>query len=149
MKTDFFLLFFAVIAGGALPIQAGLNSKLTTYLGHPIQASFISFMGGVVFMVILMIIMRPEFPGIERLTETPPYLFLGGFMGGIFVTTIIILVPKIGVTPVLAGTLTGQFLVSLIIDHYGILGVPVQHISLSRIAGITLMFAGLFFVQKG
>jgi transporter family-2 protein len=57
-------------------------------------------------------------------------------------------VPKIGVANVLIAAVAGQLILSLIIDNYGLMGVPKQHISFSRIAGTLLVVAGLYLVNK-
>src|SRR5690348_1577080 len=39
-------LLLAVVAGGALPFQAGINARLAAFVGGPIRASMISFAVG-------------------------------------------------------------------------------------------------------
>jgi len=39
-------------------------------------------------------------------------------------------------------------LVTLVIDHYGLLGVPVKEISLGRVAGILLITAGVVLIRR-
>jgi transporter family-2 protein len=39
-------------------------------------------------------------------------------------------------------------IVTLIIDHFGLLGVPVKEVSLARIAGIVLIAGGVVLIRK-
>ena len=42
----------------------------------------------------------------------------------------------------------GQLLISLALDHFGVLGVPQQPLSLGRIAGVGLVLAGVLLVRR-
>ena len=56
--------------------------------------------------------------------------------------------PRIGVLNVLAAAVVGQLLVSILIDHFGWFGVPVQPVSIARLAGAVSLVAGLFLIQR-
>jgi len=43
----------------------------------------------------------------------------------------------------------GQLALSLILDHFGVMGVPQQPISLPRIAGVLLVIGGVLLVRRG
>ena len=53
-----------------------------------------------------------------------------------------------GVAMTFSLIIAGQMLVTLVIDHYGLLGVPVKGISLARIGGILLITAGVVLIRK-
>jgi len=44
--------------------------------------------------------------------------------------------------------IAGQMIVTLIIDHFGLLGVPVKEISPIRIGGILLITVGVVLIRK-
>jgi transporter family-2 protein len=44
--------------------------------------------------------------------------------------------------------IAGQMAVSLVMDHYGLLGVAPQPISLWRILGAVLLFVGVVLIRK-
>ena len=55
----FVFLVLAFVAGGGLPVQAGLNARLAEWVGGPIRASLISFsVGTLVLLVITLIATR-------------------------------------------------------------------------------------------
>ena len=54
MALAFLLLAFA--AGGALPVQAGVNARLAEWVGGPIRASMISFAVGTAVLFVLALV---------------------------------------------------------------------------------------------
>jgi transporter family-2 protein len=46
----------------------------------------------------------------------------------------------------LALTVAGQMLASVIIDHFGLLGFPQHPVSTGRVVGILLLIAGIWLV---
>ena len=44
--------------------------------------------------------------------------------------------------------LTGQVVASVVTDHFGLLGVPVQSAGLARIGGALLIVVGVVIVQS-
>jgi bacterial/archaeal transporter family-2 protein len=42
----------------------------------------------------------------------------------------------------------GQMLITLVLDHFGFLGLPVKEISLARVGGILLITAGVVIIRR-
>ena len=147
MKSTYLLL--SVVAGVLVPYQAAVNGMLNKYMDNPLQASLVNFAGGVVFVVLMLLFLRPAVPALDTLESVPWYLYFGGLLGVCFVTIALLSVPRIGGTAFLAAMLTGQMAGALVMDHFGLLGVPVHLISLKRLAGISLLAAGIWLVQTG
>lgn len=139
----------AVIIGCMMPLQAGLNAELTRSLKHPFLGAFISLSIGAILMAGFVIV-NGGFIQLKRLPEIQPHLFLGGVLGAIFVGSSLFLIPRMGATAMIGAFITGQLLGSVFIDHYGLLGLTPQPVSLTRILGVILLFAGLLLViRKG
>jgi len=137
-----------LIIGTFLAIQGSINTQLTTFLRHPLQGALVNFMVGFVCLVGLNFIFRTQIPDWGSLRTAPWYLFAGGMLGAIFVSSVIFFIPKIGVTTVLAASIAGQLIAASIIDHFGLFGLAVHHINPGRIAGILLLLGGIFLIQK-
>ncbi|WP_321288760.1 DMT family transporter [uncultured Sunxiuqinia sp.] len=137
-----------LLIGCLLAIQGSINTQLTTFLKHPMQGALVNFMVGFVCLVGLNLIFRTQIPDWEHVKAAPWYLFAGGMLGAIFVSSVIFFIPKIGVSTVLAASIGGQLIAASVIDHFGLFGLTVQHISPSRIAGILLLLGGIFLIQK-
>lgn len=144
----FTLIFVAVLIGALMPVQAGINAELMRFLKHPYLAALISFTVG--SLALALMTLTQGFPSTElkRLTEAPPSLFIGGILGAIFVGSSIFFIPRMGATAMIAAFVTGQLLMSVIIDHYGFFNLTPQPIVLSKVVGVILLFAGLFLVVK-
>jgi transporter family-2 protein len=68
-------LLLAVVAGGALPFQAGINAQLATFVGGPIRASAISFAVGTVVLVVVALIATRGVVSTGRLGSVPSRFF--------------------------------------------------------------------------
>jgi transporter family-2 protein len=146
--TKYIFIFAALIIGGFLSIQGSINTQLSSFLKHPLQASLTNFLVGTVILLLLNIALRTSMPTMSEMKSVPWYLFLGGAIGAMFVTSVVLLIPQIGVTSMLAASIAGQLIIAAIIDHYGFFGISVHAISLSRVAGIALLILGIFLIQK-
>ena len=58
-------------------------------------------------------------------------------------------VPRLGAAMTITVMVAGQLALSLILDHFGVMGVPQQPISLTRIAGVLLVIGGVLLVRRG
>jgi transporter family-2 protein len=105
-------------------------------------------MMGTVALLILSVTQSASFGELKRIPSLPPYMLLGGLMGATFVGASIALIPKLGATTMIAAFVTGQLLMSLVIDHYGFLGLAHHPINLIRLAGVVLLFVGLILILK-
>lgn len=144
----YFLIFIAIILGCLMPIQAGINAELSRMLNHPYLGAFTSFFIGTVALGLLILTKGIPAQEIKRVTAISPHLFLGGFLGALFVGSSIFLIPKMGATTMIATFVTGQLVGSVIIDHYGLMGLPINQINSARIIGVFLLFAGLLLVVR-
>ena len=80
--------------------------------------------------------------------DAPLIAWMGGFLGAFFVSVMVTVVPRIGVALAFSLAIGGQMLVTLLIDHFGWLGVPVKPINLYRVLGAALVTAGVILIRK-
>jgi len=148
MYLKYVLTGVALLIGGLLAVQGSINSQLGGILKSPYLAAFVSFFVGTLTLFVLNVLMRTELPTKAAVVEMPLYLFVGGIMGAIYVSSAIILIPKIGVATMLGASIGGQMIVASIIDHYGFFNLAVHSISPGRIIGIILLIIGVFLIQR-
>ena len=67
----FVFLVLAFVAGGGLPVQAGLNARLAQWVGGPIRASMISFGLGTVVLFLLALVVTRGVVNTDRIGENP------------------------------------------------------------------------------
>ena len=147
MNPSLIAFLVVILAGGATALQAPTNARLATAVGSPVNAAFISFAVGtaVLGMAAALMHTRPDFAAARSL---PWYAWLGGAYGACFVVAAAWGVPRLGVAMTIALMVGGQLLISLILDHFGALGVPRQPLNLGRIAGVGLDLAGVLLVRR-
>ncbi|MEH6576132.1 MAG: DMT family transporter [Amphritea sp.] len=145
---NWFLLLAAVAVGSVLPLQGALNARLGAAMVHPMQATLVSYIGGTIACVVALLLAQASLPDWKRISGIDWYLYCGGFLGVIFVSGMLYLMPKVGIANMLAAAIVGQLVMSLIFDHYGFFGALVIEVTPSRILGVVLLLVGLFFIQR-
>lgn len=133
----------AFIAGAVVPIQAALNASLKTHLPSAMQAALASFTVGTVAILIYCFAVRTPLPSASTLAQVPWWGWLGGLLGGFFIWSTIVTGPKLGAVAMLALVVAGQMTASLLLDHFGLLGLPQNAVSWERILGVGLVIAGV------
>lgn len=151
MKSSIFV-FAAFFAGSLLSLQAAINTQLSKLVGGSVIAAFISFLIGTVVLFVVLLL-RGDFTGssLSNTLSAPPWVFVGGVLGALYVTATIVLLPRIGVTATVLAIVCGQIMMSLLLDHLGAFGMPVRPLTPFRIAGAALVVLGLslVFVPNG
>jgi bacterial/archaeal transporter family-2 protein len=149
MATNvYFYLLLALVAGAMMPTQAAINNKLAGYVASPISAAFISFVVGTIGLFIYMLATGVPVSNITNIKDAPPIAWLGGLLGAFFVTCTVILAPRIGVAMTFSLVVAGQMLITLLLDNFGFLGLPVKEISFARVGGILLITAGVIIIRR-
>lgn len=146
--NNYAFIILAVLAGMAMPTQATVNSKLAGYTANPIAAAFISFAVGTVALFVYMLLTGVPLSSLTTAKDAPLVAWIGGFLGAFFVSVMALVVPKIGVALAFSLAIGGQMLVTLLIDHFGWLGVPEKPLNLWRVLGAALITVGVILIRK-
>ncbi|MFL6466832.1 MAG: DMT family transporter [Pyrinomonadaceae bacterium] len=148
MSNTYLYLLIALLAGAMMPTQAGTNNKMATVVGSPILAAFISFLVGTIALFAYALLSGETLSALSDAKNAPPIAWIGGLLGAFFVAAAVTLVPRLGVAMTFSLIIAGQMIVTLLIDHFGLFGVPLKEISLVRIGGILLITAGVVLIRK-
>ncbi|HEY3430357.1 MAG TPA: DMT family transporter [Cyclobacteriaceae bacterium] len=146
MKFQYYLL--SILAGVAVAFQTGVNSQLRTDTNNPVLTALISFFVGSLALIVLYFLFFKQTPTFPSGTTFSWWKFTGGLLGVVYVTAVVIAAPRIGAANALAFIVAGQFVAAIIIDHFGWMNLPITSISLYRVAGIALLLAGVYLIQK-
>ena len=97
-----------ICAGAFLAIQAPINAELARGLGMPVAAAAASFLAGAVALAALSFAFSAA-QGVSIGWRAPaPWMFVtGGLLGAAFVTSVIILTPKLGASATMALVVAG------------------------------------------
>lgn len=148
MSNTYLLIVVALIAGAVIPTQTSLNNRMATSLSSPILAALVSFVVGTVSLLIYVIASGEKIADVSLARNAPVFAWLGGLLGAFFVASTIILLPRLGVVLTISLVIAGQMIMSLIIDHFGLLGTPVKEINLARVSGVILIGVGAVIIRK-
>lgn len=142
------LAVLALLAGAVVPIQAASNAILARQLGHPLCASAISLLISIAVLIPLLFIFKVPKPNFStELFSQPIWIWFGGIAGMLYLTSALILVPKIGSTTFFVMVIAGQLIISALIEQFGWFGMSQNSIPLSKILGIGLVILGVLCVQ--
>ncbi len=143
-----FFIILAISAGAAVSVQAVINGSLGAQLNNPMLAATISFGVGFVVALVLFLFSGGFSQADLNLENISPILFTGGALGVLYVASVLFLVPKIGVGSTIILVITGQLLLSVLIDHFSLLGVTSRALDGPRILGLLLVVAGAYLVIR-
>lgn len=144
----FFILFLVgILAGSMITVQSVLNSALgkkTGNLGSVLVLTIVSI--SVLLLLIALFPGSANFRGIPGRSEW--YLYAGGVLGIIILAAPIFLIPRIGATSTLTALVVGQLVLALVLDQFGLLGIPKIEITLTRVLGLVLLIVGALLIKQ-
>ena len=133
--------------GGMVALQAPINSMLGRAVGTW-QAAFFSFAVGTVALALIAGLVKGGLGQIAEARHLTWYYLTGGLLGAAYITSVLVTVSVLGAGGVTAATITGQLLVSVLVDQFGWLGVEKDPIDPTKIAGLVLLTAGTFLIVR-
>jgi bacterial/archaeal transporter family-2 protein len=140
--------FVALLAGAVLPIQALINARLGMALGGPLWAAAASFAIGSMALVVSQLVFRAPIPTAAQVASTPPWIWVGGFLGAIYLGGAIASVSRIGAGAMTALIILAQISSSLAIDHFGVLVAHGHPLNAIRALGALLLVSGVVLIVK-
>lgn len=132
-----------IIGGIAIGLQVPLASLLGQRLGV-LESIFIIHVGGAIGVGLPLLALGGGKLGLW--SAVPWYALAAGLLGIVVIGAQVFMVPRIGVAGAVILIVAGQFTIATVIDHYGWLGADPQPISIQRLAGLGLIFAGVWIV---
>lgn len=135
------------VAGIGIPIMAILNGSLGIKLGSPALAATILFAvgGGVSLGYFFLSGGLPNAPIQQPISII---FYLGGLFVVFYILSITWVAPKFGVGNAISLVLLGQLISMAIIDHYGLLGAPVNSMTIQRVGGLSFMILGVYLTVQ-
>jgi bacterial/archaeal transporter family-2 protein len=137
-----------ILSGTFIALQAPINAALARDLGLSVAAAAASFLAGSVVLVAISLVAGPA-QGVSLAWRAPPlWMFVaGGLLGAVYVTSVIVLTPKLGTAATMAFIVAGQMLAGLVLDHMGLFGFLERAITPGRMAGAVLLVLGALLMR--
>jgi transporter family-2 protein len=140
-------MLFAAGAGVCLALQAASNSRLRQITEQPLWASYFSIIGTISFASLMMLALRPPLPTVESVKSTEWWQWIGGPLGMIVVMAGAFVVPSLGAAKFISLVVAGQLLASLLLDHYGLMGLAASSLTLGKVGGALLIVLGVVCIK--
>lgn len=140
-------LLLTAVAGGLVALQAPINSALGRSVGT-FQAAFVSFTIGTLLLAVIATLFKGGLGQVGEARHLSWYYLTGGLLGAAYVTTILVTVRTLGAGGAVAATIAGQLTMSVVIDHYGLLGVNRDPVDALKLAGVALLAVGTYLVVR-
>jgi len=137
----------AILAGASLVIQSSLNAQVRSVWGSPAWAALISYLGGSIVMILVLLIIRPAVPDFEVLQRARWVTYLGGFFGACYVVSLIVIIPVLGNATSFSLLVAGQMVCALVLDHFALLGAAESSMDPKKMMGVVLLSAGVYFIR--
>lgn len=134
------------MAGLCVAIQSPSNAMLARSSGSVWFASTISFMGGT--LLLLLIWTLYDRTPLAAVRQAPPWAWIGGLYGVVFVFAIAYATPRLGLAVTLTIAIASQFAMAVVLDHFGLLGLKAAPVSATKLAGLALVVTGVLLVRR-
>ena len=128
----------SLFSGVLIAVMITLNGALSVTYGLHWATVFIHFTG--LILIVILVLVKKEKP---FAAWHPWWFYLGGALGVLNTVFNNFAFGRISVSAILALVLLGQSVTGLIIDHYGLWGVPKHAFSRGNLVGLLLILAGI------
>ncbi len=143
----FVYLIIALAAGVALATQSAINTQLAKAMsGEAVIATFISFAVGTIVLFFIAWVKTDLWGNLSAIPSQPWWKLIGGVLGAIVVFTTVLLAPKLGITAMLFFIIVGQLITAATIDHFGLIGMPIREVNITKFIGLIIVAFGLVFL---
>ncbi|MBF1240543.1 MAG: DMT family transporter [Haemophilus sp.] len=146
----FVYLIIALVAGVALATQSAINTQLAKAMsGEAVIATFISFAVGTIVLFFIAWVKTDLWGNLSTVPSQPWWKLIGGILGAVVVFTTVLLAPKLGITAMLFFIIVGQLITAATIDHFGLIGMPIREVNITKFIGLIIVAFGLVFYFFG
>lgn len=139
---------FALLAGAANPFQAGTNAELKTQLTQPLWATVWVYATGLLGVLLVQLFARQPLPTAHQVHAVPWWAWAGGLISILATFAGLMFAQQLGAGVFTGITITVSVAVSILLDHYGLIGFKQHAASPLRVAGGVLMVLGIWMVSK-
>ncbi|HUP04818.1 MAG TPA: DMT family transporter [Bryobacteraceae bacterium] len=146
MKISLYLL--TILLGVVLAVHLAMNGKVGSVLNNPRVGNALFWCIGALGATVIGLT-GWQAGALQPLKQVQPWLLTAGLLGACLVFAIAWMIPRAGAGPVMITLLAGQVIGGLVLSHFGWLGSPVQPITLTKLAGVAIMIAGVTLATYG
>jgi transporter family-2 protein len=138
---------FLLFVGSLLALQAAANVQLSSATGSPFGASTLQLGIGATLLLAAAAI-AGSLDAFGLLAGAEPWHLTGGLGSAIYITSGILLFPRLGAVVTVGLWITGQMLASLALDGFGWLGVEAEPLGAPQVLGGLAVLAGAALIVR-
>jgi bacterial/archaeal transporter family-2 protein len=147
MTVIFVLL--AVLAGLSNPIQSGSNSELLKITGAPVVSALMIYAVGVLCLLACAPFLGlPVKSAVGKAAGAPWWPVVSGVCNATFLLVSVMVAKKLGSGTFTTLVVITAVLLSVGLDHFGLLGFQVRHATPLRLLGCAFAFVGVLFIGR-
>jgi transporter family-2 protein len=133
--------------GALLAVQAAANVQLSSATGSPVGASTLQ-LGIGAGILLLAAAVAGSLGAFGELGDAPAWHLVGGLASALYITSGILLFPRLGALLTVGLWITGQMLASLALDGFGWLGVERDPLGAPELAGAAAVLTGAALIVR-
>jgi transporter family-2 protein len=142
-----FAIPFLLVVGGLLAVQAAANVQLAGAVGSPFGGSTLQLAIGAAVLA-LAAAAGGSLGALDGIGNADGWELLGGLGSALYITSGILLFPRLGAVVTVALWIAGQMVGSLALDWTGWLGVAPRDPSPADLVGVALVVVGAGMVAR-
>ncbi len=147
MSASGLAVFLSLVAGVAGSVQVAVSGAFGRRIGV-LEATAFGAIAAALIVTTVVLLTRQELGGVAAGFRHPPWLWIGGIMGAIVITTITFTAPRIGTFATIGLLIAGQLAMGVVIDALGLFGLQRIPLNPARLAGLVLLAGGALLVLR-
>jgi transporter family-2 protein len=141
------LYVFTMFLGVVLAVHLAMNGKVGAAINNPRVGNALFWCIGALGAIAIGLSGWRQ-GALSPVKDVHPLLLTAGLFGACLVFAIGWLIPQVGAAPVMITLLAGQIVGGMVMSHYGLLGSPVQPVSMTNLVGALVMVAGVLLATR-
>ncbi|MEW4370357.1 DMT family transporter [Paenibacillus kandeliae] len=143
MMTKLLIYAAAVIAGMSLSIEAAIGGALGEHIGELESTYYIFIIGAMATFLVTLFFGKGN---LKQIFTVPRWNLTGGLLGVVYLGLLVISVTLIGVGVSVTAVIVGQIIMSILIEHFGWLGVEKIPLNANRLAAVVLLAVSFILI---
>lgn len=139
----------AIIAGISNPLQSASNSELLKRMDAPIVAAFTVYLiASVCLLLAIPFVGFPVRSAVGKLAGAPWWIAIGGLCNVTFLLASLTITKKLGSGTFTTLVVVSAVVTSVLLDHFGLLGLETRSLTPLRGLGCALAIAGVVLIAS-
>ena len=139
------MLLVVVFSGAVLCAQSAINGRLGAEVGV-LESAWLTFTLGTLLSFLVAFFFEPQH--VQTLFDVPRWQVTGAFFGVIYMLVIVFAMPRVGTAAATVSVISGQLLMSVLIDNFGWFGNAVIVLGPRRMAALALLAVALVLIYR-